>query len=307
MKQIDKSITYAALAVLFWSTVATAFKIALRTLSPFELLQISVYTSTLILLIILILNGKLRQLKSIKLRDFRLYLILAILNPVLYYQILFIAYDRLPAQTAQVLNFTWPVMIVLFSYLFRLERVNWKKMAALSISFMGTFIVISGFSFNAFQQLDKFAALLAFSSSFIWAAFWIINKKNNHDPVLSLFWIFLIGSLLILSQSLITDQLPSNLTLSALLPAIYVGIFEMSLTFTLWLAAMKQAKNTALLSNLIYLSPFFSLIFIRLILQEIIHPETIAGLLLIVAGIVYQWRINHKEDKSFPQIKSGLK
>jgi drug/metabolite transporter (DMT)-like permease len=56
----------------------------------------------------------------------------------------------------------------------------------------------------------------------------------------------------------------------------------------LWLKALRMAKSTAIVSNLIYLAPFFSLIFIQFILGEQIHVTTITGLILIVSGIAYQ-------------------
>ena len=298
------SLIYAGLAVLFWSTVATAFKIALRQLSPFDLLQISVHTSTIALLIIVALSGRFNELKKINKKQYLLFIPLAILNPVLYYQILFNAYDLLPAQTAQILNFTWPLMIVLFSFLFRLETFSLKKLAALGLSFIGTFIVITGFSLDQFQSLDMTGASLAFFSSFIWAGFWIINKKNHADPLLSLFMIFLFASIIITLQSILNGQLifPKLFTeyhLSTLLPAIYVGLFEMSLTFILWMSAMKHSNNTAMLSNIIYFSPFLSLIVIRLVLKETILLQSFVGLLLIVTGLLVQWTISkrHKEQE----------
>lgn len=295
-----KSILFASLAVLFWSTVATAFKLSLQELSPFELLQISVYTSAAVLFLILLSSRQLPELLLLRGKDLILVFLLALLNPVLYYQILFFAYDRLPAQTAQVLNFTWPVMIVLFSFLFGLERFNLKKFSALALSFFGTFIVVAGFSFSDFRSIDTPGAVLAFSSSFVWAAFWIIGRKNHLDPLVSLFSIFLTASILISLQAFFQGNsiFSGHFGVSGLdriLPAVYVGIFEMSLTFTLWMNAMKLSNNTPMLSNLIYLSPFLSLLFIRFILNEAILPRTFIGLLLIVAGIFLQWHLSRTE------------
>jgi drug/metabolite transporter (DMT)-like permease len=70
--------------------------------------------------------------------------------------------------------------------------------------------------------------------------------------------------------------------------AIYIGLFEMGITFILWLKALTFSENTAKVSNLIYLSPFISLIFIRNVLGEPIFLTTIIGLSLIVTGIFLQ-------------------
>jgi len=73
-----------------------------------------------------------------------------------------------------------------------------------------------------------------------------------------------------------------------LLGACYVGFFEMGITYIIWLMALKLSATTAKVTNLIYLSPFTSLIFIHFIVGEKILISTITGLVLIIAGIVWQ-------------------
>ena len=77
-------------------------------------------------------------------------------------------------------------------------------------------------------------------------------------------------------------------SLNGLLGAVYVGLFEMGITFLLWLKALKFSKTTAHVTNLIYLVPFLSLVLIRLTVGEAILPSTIVGLIFIVGGIIYQ-------------------
>ena len=70
--------------------------------------------------------------------------------------------------------------------------------------------------------------------------------------------------------------------------AFYAGLVEMGLGFLFWLLAMKAAANTSRIANLIFLSPFLSLIFIAFILGEPILASTLIGLILIVVGLVIQ-------------------
>lgn len=72
------------------------------------------------------------------------------------------------------------------------------------------------------------------------------------------------------------------------LGAAYIGAFEMGLTFVLWLSAMKLTDSTAKISNLIFIAPFLSLIFISVFLGEEILPSTLYGLIFIVGGLVLQ-------------------
>ena len=71
-----------------------------------------------------------------------------------------------------------------------------------------------------------------------------------------------------------------------LIGAGYVGIFEMGLTFYFWLKALKLSETTAKVSILIYIMPFISLILIHFVVGETILLSSIAGLILIVSGIL---------------------
>ena len=79
-----------------------------------------------------------------------------------------------------------------------------------------------------------------------------------------------------------------ELNLQGLLGSIYVGAFEMGITFYLWLKALSLAKSTAKMGNIIYIVPFVSLLFINSIVGETIYWTTIAGLVIIVTSILYQ-------------------
>ena len=84
---------------------------------------------------------------------------------------------------------------------------------------------------------------------------------------------------------------------NALLGSLYIGIFEMSLTFVIWLLALKNSSNTAKVSNLIFLSPFIALIIIYYTVGEEIQLSTIIGLVFIIGGIILQ-RVSKRKSKS---------
>jgi drug/metabolite transporter (DMT)-like permease len=79
-----------------------------------------------------------------------------------------------------------------------------------------------------------------------------------------------------------------DLNTKGILGSIYVGCFEMGITFVLWLKALSLASSTARIGNTIYLVPFLSLMVIHLVLGETIYWTTIAGLGIIVSSILYQ-------------------
>jgi drug/metabolite transporter (DMT)-like permease len=86
-----------------------------------------------------------------------------------------------------------------------------------------------------------------------------------------------------------------NFNFYGILSAIYVGFFEMGVTFVFWLKAISSSKNTEKINNLIYITPFLSLLFISVILKEKIFLSSLFGLFFILLGIFINYI--YKENK----------
>lgn len=284
----------AGIVLLLWSSVATAFKIALRYLEPFELLFLSTLTSFIALTLIMWFTGRFSKLRKAGKKNRQKLLLAGILNPVIYYLLLFKAYDMLPAQFAQAVNFTWPLVLAVFAMLLKHEKFHILRLLMLCLSFGGALVVVLGG--NAIPGGISIAGvMIAFATTIFWVIYWLITKTVDEDPVISLWIPFTVGSV-ILSFAAIFFFRPESLSLSAWLSAGYVGLFEMSLTFLLWLNALRKTTSTALVSNFIYAVPFLSLIFIRFVLDESIRPTTLIGLFMIAGGIVGQLLV-HKDKR----------
>ncbi len=282
-----RAILYGLGAVLLWSTVATAFKLSLRHFTPIELLLYSGSFSTLLLGAILLYQGKFRLAFECQPSEYLLSILLGLLSPFLYYLILFKAYELLPAQQAQPLNYTWAITLSLLAVPLLKQKIGWQQWLALVVSYCGVVVISTEGKPFSLQFTDPLGVTLALSSTFIWALYWIYNTRDSRDPVVGLFVNFLCSFPFVLSYYLLTAELriPS---LEGLLGALYIGTVEMGICFILWLMAMKLTDNTAKISNLIFLSPFLSLFFIYFLIGEKILTATFIGLILIVAGLFCQ-------------------
>lgn len=293
LKNQTKAYIYTGLTIAAWSTVSTAFKISLRTFSPAGLLLIASVSSLLILALIMLFYTKPRRI-SIKevFTDLYKSLLPGLLNPLLYYLVLLNAYNVLRAQEAQVLNYTWAIVLSVFSIIFLKQKFRIRDLIALTFSLIGVVIIATRGAVTELRFDNLTGSALALGSSIIWAAYWIINLKDSREPIKKLYFNFLIGSLFLILYILIGRipllQIGAAISTMALLAGIYVGCFEMGITFFLWFKALSLSDNTAKISNLIFVTPFISLIFIGLLLKESIAPATIIGLILIVVSNIYQ-------------------
>ena len=280
---------YAATAVLFWSTMASAFKVSLRYLDFLGLLFYSSIASVAVLFLILLIQNKLRLFKKYSSGDYLRSVMLGFLNPFFYYVVLFKAYSLLPAQEAQPLNYTWSIVLVLLSIPILKQKVGFKSILAILISYFGVLVISTRGDLFGLTLSNPIGVALALGSSVIWALFWIYNVKDKRDDVAKLFLNSLFGFAFISITLLILSKRPM-LDIRGLVGATYVGFFEMGITFVLWLKALRLSRTTAQVGILIYLSPFVSLVLIHLVVGETIMLSTIIGLVFIVAGIVLQQR-----------------
>lgn len=278
---------YALISVLLWSSVATAFKISLQHMRPIELLFYASLSSFFILGSILLYQKKLSKIYlHVKIQPIKV-LLLGAINPFLYYLVLFKAYDVLPAQVAQAINYTWALMFAYLSAIFLKQKLFPADIIAGIICYFGVLIIATKGAPFSLEFSNTFGVGLALLSTVIWSMYWIINSKMKGDSVVGLFCNFFVGTFLIGIYILLfeTIRVPN---LEATFGAIYVGFFEMGITFVFWLKAVKLSESISKISNLIFLSPFLSLVFIYFFLGEEILVSTVFALFLIIAGLVIQ-------------------
>lgn len=284
MRNQSKAYFLAISAVLLWSTVATAFKMALAGMNFVNLLFVSSLVSFILLAIILFASGKVKTVFDVTLKSWVYSAIMGFLNPFLYYIILLKAYSILPAQIAQPLNYTWPVVLVFLSAPFLGHKITFKTIIALIICFSGVLVISLQGKWNL-NISNPLGIVLAAGSSVVWSVFWLLNMKDKREETHKLFLNFLFGFIYIAIYLLLFEDFKIK-DATSFFASVYVGIFEMGITFVLWLTALRLSSSPEKISSFVFLSPFLSIFFIAFFLHESIHISTVAGLCLIIAGII---------------------
>ncbi|CAM3835014.1 DMT family transporter [Vibrio aquimaris] len=275
-------------AVLLWSTVATAFKLTLAELTPIQMLTVASTVSTLALTLICAWQRKLSSISSTFLANPFYYILLGVINPLSYYLILFKAYDLLPASQAQAINYSWAITLTVMAAVFLKQTIRRQDWVACALSYFGVIVIATKGDILSMTFDSPLGVGLALLSTLLWAGYWILNTKNKADPIVAVLLGFLVATPCALLISWIEGASWNHISSQGWLAATYVGLFEMGITFVLWLSALKLTQNTARISNLIFASPFISLVLLATIIKEHIHPTTLIGLVLIIAGLVIQ-------------------
>lgn len=288
MKKGSRAYLYAALSVLLWGTIPTAFKIALSELSIVTMLGITTMVSTVVLLLIVVFTGKLKLLREMTRRELLWSALLGLVNPVVYYLMLLAAYNRLPGQVAQPINMIWPIILVFFSVPLLHQRIPARSFIALLISLIGVYIIASqGDPFHPGRS-DTAGVMLALLSSILWALYFVLNVRDRRDEAVKLFTGFVFGTIYMIVIMSVTGSFSETVSLKGAAASTYCGIFEMGITFWLWLRALQLAETTDKVSNLVYFAPFVSLILLHFIIDEPVYFTTPLGLLLIIGSVMFQ-------------------
>ena len=285
-----QALVLGLLTVLCWSTVATAFKLSLRFLSPIQLIVIACLTSLLFLFGVLVWQGRVRQLFLLDKTQYLWSLVFACMNPVLYYWLLFSAYELLPAQEAQAINLSWIIVLTLLAVPLLGHRLTVVDVVAAIICYFGVLLIATQGKVFTLEFEHPRGLVFALLSTIVWSLYWILNRRDRREPILGLTLNFGFALPILMFVAWQSDDLQGLIDVPYLAwsGAFYVGIFEMGLAFVLWLYAMKRATNTSQLANLIFIVPFLSLIFIFIFLSEVIKLSTVLGLIFIIAGLLVQ-------------------
>ena len=283
---MKKAYFYGGTAIFLWSTIAASTKLMLGSLDSMQILSITMLFAAVFLLLVNLLNGKLKQMKRYSLRDYLYMLTLGILGLFLYNLFLYIGIDSMRASQAFIINYLWPIMTVIFACVILKEPMTVRKAIAIGMSFLGVVIVTSDGGLGGISRGELTGALCCVLAAVSYGLFSVLNKRKGYDNYICMmvchFAAFLVSTLFsVCSGNVLIPQL------SQLPGLLWIGVGTSAIAYTAWALALSLG-DTAKLSNLAYITPFLSLIWTALLLKEPVSLYSVLGLVVIVAGILLQ-------------------
>jgi drug/metabolite transporter (DMT)-like permease len=242
--------------------------------------------SILGLLTIIIAQGKSGLLKEYKARDFVRMAYMGTLGCYLYNIFLFGAISHAPAQEAFIVNYLWPIMVVIFAILILKEKLTYKKLLGLILSFIGVYFVATKGRLLHFTFSNAKGDILAILGAVSYGLFSVLGKKHKYETLTSMLLYYCFGFILVLITVFAFSSVP-EVSLTQLAGLAWLGIMTNALAYVFWFKSLEYG-DTARMANIIFLTPFLSLVFIFFLVGEPILTSSIMGLVLIVSGIVIQ-------------------
>ncbi len=279
--------------MLIWSTLATVVKLVLKDIPNFQALAISSAFAFVFLLILNIINGSIKEMKHYRIKDCLTMAGLGFLGLFMYSALYYYGIAELGSQEACILNYLWPMMIVIFACIILKERITVKKIIAMLMSFAGIVVLTLG-SGGVSSGNRLFGIIACVTAAVCYGLFSVLNKKHSLNQNVTMMWIWFTTAVCSLVLSLIFENWQPIAGVQWLGIA-WLGIVVNAVAYLLWAIALKGASDSAKIANLAYLVPFISIIISWLVLKEQITINAVLALVLIIGGILIQ-SISLKRD-----------
>lgn len=283
---MKKNMTFAYLTVFIWATMATVVKMVLTNIPNLQALCISSIFSVLFLAAVNLKSGTAALWRRYTARDYSIMAGLGFIGLFLYSALYFYGLSILSSQEACILNYLWPMMLVLFSAVILKEKLTARKIIAMICSFAGIIILSSGGS--ASGSTNAFPGMLCcVLAAACYGLFSVLNKKTGYDQTIAMTIMWFVTAVCSFALGIVTEEWVPIVN-TQWLGILWLGIAINAIAYLLWALALQSASNTARIANLAYLTPFLSLLISAIVLKEQIQPHALIAFLFIIGGILLQ-------------------
>ena len=269
------------LTILLWSSLAL-FTVLSGSIPPFQLLAISFFIASFIGLIML--KRQKRAFKELLKIPIKVYLI-GVYGLFGYHFFYFVAIKNAPAIEANLLNYLWPLLIVVFSALLPNEKLRWYHILGTFLALIGAFLLVSKGGKFEFEEKYFYGFISALIAAFIWSSYSVISKTLKHIPTFAVTGFCLLTAIFSLIAHLLLEEtvIPSFTQVFA---SIMLGLGPVGGAFYLWDFAVKNG-DIKILGSLSYLAPLLStLILVFMGVSELTNSIIIACILIVLGSII---------------------
>ena len=280
---------FLILATLFWSgnfivgKAATLFEIPPFTLNFYR------WTFAWLILAPFTLKEIIQKKKHI-IQNIKLILILGITSITIFNSIVYYSLNFTQVISGVLMISTIPVMIIFFSWIFKIERTNIYQILGVIFSLLGVAVIVTKADINILINLNfNKGDLWMVVAMFSWAMYSaLLRKKAIELSKISLLQVIISAGLILLLPAYLIEMalgFKLNVNLPFILTLSYVVLFPGLASFICWI------KGIALIGSnrsgiFLHLMPIFSTVLAIIIFNEKFMNFHLFGAAFIVGGII---------------------
>lgn len=288
MTESLKGTLFALLAVAMFATLGTGFKMAVTRMSSYSVVVWIAIWATLTLFCFLVREKRVGSI-VVEFRQRPFFFPVAGIVGLGVQQFLCLkTYEYIPASQAVILHYTYPLMMLLLSWLLFREKSDWWAFCCVVLGFVGVFVLVSAGGGVGDLRLSIGVAV-ALGTAFSFALFCVLIKHASFSVTPGMFLMNLFGMLFLLC---LLPLYPMQWSISGtdMLLMAYLGIFPTAVAFILWNRALRMIP-TSRSSNCALLVPILSLVCITLVLKERIGLMQALGMAIVLVSVFLNVRL----------------
>jgi drug/metabolite transporter (DMT)-like permease len=268
---------FAIGAIALWASLATLATL-LSDIPPFLLTGIGLVIGSLISL----------PLSGFKLSAWKVpskTLMVGIYGLFGYHLMLFIALQTAPAVEANLVNYLWPLLIVVLAPLFsRHLKLGVRHLIAAGSGFAGAAIAITSSQGASGVLGFEVGYLFALAAAVIWATYSLMTTKLPTFPTSAIGVFGLVSGLLAIGAHFVVEA-PAVITSSDWVLLVILGLGPLGGAFYFWDAALKigDPRRIGLLA---FLTPLLSTTLLLVVSNRELSWQLLLATVLIVGGAI---------------------
>ena len=284
------------LAMIFWAFSFIWFKVANETFLPITIVFFRLIAAILILTTYLAIKKKFVKIRK---EDRKLFIMLAVFEPFLYFLGESFGLTYVSATVGSVLISTIPVVATIGAWIFLKERLKLINYAGIVLSFTGILIFVIDRSGTLSYNVKGLALMMLAVFSASGYNLTLSRLVGKYEPVFIVNIQNTLGAILFLPVFLIFEAghlAETTLTLKAFIPIIELAVFASCGAFILFAYSVRNLGITRanVFTNFI---PIFTAFFSFLILGDRLTLQNIAGMMVVIAGLIMS-QMNGRHKKS---------
>ena len=199
-----------------------------------------------------------------------------------YHALYFLAFRHAPAVEANLVNYLWPLLIVVFAAFLPGVGLRPGQLVGTLVALAGVVIMLTRGSALDLDPAHAWGYAAAALASLTWAAYSVLNRRFADVPSVAIAGPCLVVGVLAASVHLAVETTQAPTTMQWVL-LLLMGIGPIGIAFRLWDGGTKHG-DLGLLGTLSYAAPLLSSGFLLASGRVEAHPSQAIALVLLLVG-----------------------
>ncbi len=277
-----KGTIFVLICVALWALIPVVAKLGQASLDNHQFLFWSSLVSLIVLSLSALVKGEMAELGSYSPKEFLYYGFLGLLGTYIYYLFLYLGYAKAVGMEVLVIQYTWPIFILVLSLFILKEHLTLRKIIAIALGFVGVLIVLTKGEFQNLELNNLTVIALVAAGSFCFALFSVLSKNVKRAPLVVISIYFLAATLASFASMMYFSEfaLPSS---AEVMPILLNGILVNGFSYMFWLMALRSAE-ASYLAPFTFIAPVLSAIYLILFFDEPMLGVYLVGLACVILG-----------------------